>query len=397
MKYDAVIVGASIAGLYAGMKLAQGGWNVAIFDRKKEIGLPVRCGEATGSREELSRFMTVEEDWIACDVKGMKFHCDGASPFTLDTPGRAVMLRRDRFEKALAAKAMASGARVILNAVATGLRRDGRSPDGAFDGVFTEGTGLIEASLIIGADGCESKLGRWAGITRHVPPHEAFPSVQYRLKSDVCDDGYLHFFTGSGVIPRGYIWVFPKGRGRVSAGAGLYGCHNNGEKPSVLLDRFVEKNMPGAAREERITGCVPLSVCPKKLFRNNVMVVGDAGRQANPLTAGGIMNALEAADCAVKELLKNGPGKDHFRPLQKYSRKWAKQRFNQKVFYWTKEVFVTLDDKEIQAVVEAASKSARGPVRANRPFSFTLPHLLRLGIVFSPLLGRYCRVRWKKS
>ena len=109
MTYDAVIVGASIAGLYTGMKLSQSGWKVAIFDRRSEIGLPVRCGEATGSREELARFFPVTDDVIAREVCGLKMYCRGDIPVQIDLPGRAVILHRDRLEKALAEAAKASG------------------------------------------------------------------------------------------------------------------------------------------------------------------------------------------------------------------------------------------------------------------------------------------------
>ena len=45
MTYDAVIVGASLAGLYSGMALARKGWKVCILDRKSTIGIPVRCSK----------------------------------------------------------------------------------------------------------------------------------------------------------------------------------------------------------------------------------------------------------------------------------------------------------------------------------------------------------------
>jgi digeranylgeranylglycerophospholipid reductase len=68
--FDIIIIGASIAGLYSGSKLTEAGRNVCIIDRKKEIGTPVRCGEATGNRAELSRFIAIDESWIARDFNG---------------------------------------------------------------------------------------------------------------------------------------------------------------------------------------------------------------------------------------------------------------------------------------------------------------------------------------
>jgi len=394
MKYDAIIVGASIAGLYTGMKLSQSGWKVAIIDRRKEIGLPVRCGEATGSREELSRFLKVTDDLIACEVKGMKMYCGEASPIRLDMPRRSVILHRDRLEKALAGAAQKAGARMYLETSVIGLQE---GPGGGFRGVRAEHEGLVEGRYIIGADGCESKVGQWAGITRCLRPGETFSSNQYRLQTDLYNDGYLHFFTGPQQIPAGYIWVFPKTPGRVLVGAGLYGCVPNMERASVFLDRFIEKNLTGAVRLQRITGCVPLAVCPKRLYRSNVAVVGDAARQANPLTAGGIMNTFEAADCLVKALTIGDPSSSHERAFSSYGEKWSKQRFNQRVFYFIKEVFLSMNEKQIAAVVGKAQKTARGSITANKPFSFTFPLLFRLCVVLAPALLRYFRGRTRNS
>ena len=388
MKYDAIIVGASIAGLYTGMKLSQSGWTVAIFDRRKEIGMPVRCGEATGSREELSRFVKVTDDMIACEVKGMKIYCRDFSPFRIEMPGRSVILHRDRLEKTLAAIAQTSGARIFLQTSVIGLQG---GLEGGYNGVITDACGVVEGRYIIGADGCESKVGQWAGITGFLKPGEAFTSVQYLLQTQRYHDGYLHFFAGPEYIPSGYMWVFPKTSGRVLVGAGLYGFRPQGKRASDYLNRFIEIQFPGAVRLDCITGCVPLAVCPKRLHRANVVVVGDAARQANPLTAGGIMNTFEAADCLVQTLV---PGRSpaHYVPgLNAYSRKWAKQRFNQKVFYFVKEVFLGMSAQRLTAAVSKVQKAARGRSISNKPFSFSLPLLLRLGLIIGPELIAHVR------
>jgi digeranylgeranylglycerophospholipid reductase len=313
----------------------------------------------------------------------MKVHCHGAPELAIETPGRAVMLRRDRFEKALAHAAVSAGARLFLQTSVTGLCRG----SGNCYGIVTE-YGEVEGSLIIGADGCESKVGQWAAITRSLRPAEAFTSVQYRMQSDFCNDGYLHFFSGEEVVPRGYIWIFPKGNRRVLVGAGLYGCFPYAPRASIILDKFIQNNMPGATVEERITGCVPLAICPKTLFRENVVLIGDAARQANPLTAGCIMNTLEAADCLVKELLKRGETNGYRRLFSAYCRTWSKQRFNQRVFGVIKEIFIVLTDEQCARVVGAMQKNTIDRFTGNRPFSFSFPLVLRLFTAVGPILGR---------
>lgn len=220
MKYDAVIVGASIAGLSTGMLLAKSGWKVCILDRRREIGLPVRCGEATGNRDELARFVDIDESWIARDIAGLTVHVNGSLLRRYPVPNGGVMLHRDRFEKHLAQKAVAYGATIILNTPVRGLSRKGTG----WNGVTLENREPVYADYIVGADGGECYIGRWAGITRPLLLHEVASTVQYRLAADFCDDGYLNFFIGSSAIPNGYIWVFPKSRGSILVGGGIYHC-----------------------------------------------------------------------------------------------------------------------------------------------------------------------------
>lgn len=373
MVYDAVIVGASIAGLYTGMKLAQAGWKICIIDRKKEIGIPIRCGEAAGNRIELSRFVKIDESWIASDLKGLKFHLNEKDPVAIDMKDVGVILHRDRFEKMLAQKAMESGADILLNTSVMSLIRNRHF----YNGITCDNGKEITGKFIIGADGCESKVGRWAGITDSVPLKDAFPAIQYRLTSNYCNDKYLHFFIGSLTIPNGYIWVFPKSDKVITVGAGLYGCNSNSPKLKELLDAFIERNIPSAESNDFITGCVPSSLCPKKLVKDSVIVIGDAARQVNPLSAGGIMNTLEAADLAVKSLLINN--------TKNYSRKWNQlQGRQQKIFYLVKEMYLDCSDKEIEKLIRMMKEDFKKYIDRSKTFSFPLIPLIRLCIIFFP-------------
>ena len=60
--------------------------------------------------------------------------------------------------------------------------------------VVLDSNKTLKGNIIIGADGCESTIGRKAHITSTIPLYEAFSSLQYTLKSTFCNDGFLHFF-----------------------------------------------------------------------------------------------------------------------------------------------------------------------------------------------------------
>jgi len=385
MTYDAVIAGAGIAGLYCGWKLAAAGMKVRIVDRRKRIGLPVYCGEATGSRAELARFMPVEESWICRDVAGLTVHVNDAPPVARRLDDLGLVLHRDRFEQRLAEHANRAGAQITLERAVTGL--SGTGP--RYDGIILDKGETVRGTLIIGADGPESRIGRLAGITRVLAPSDAFSGAQYRLESDYCDDGTFHFFVGSETIPRGYIWVFPKDGGWISAGAGFYGPALPGVRALELLDRFITDRIGACRKEKLICGCVPLVVCPKRLHAGTVAVVGDAARQANPLTAGGIMNTLEAADLLVGSLLKRRGRCGFDAALAHYSRSWAQgQRRIQFAFKYAQKLACTIDDAETAALVRHIDTAFRMPIDRTRPFTWPVPTMLRLFFLCSGIIFR---------
>jgi digeranylgeranylglycerophospholipid reductase len=382
--FDAVIVGGSIAGLYAGMKLARGGMSVCIIDRKRTIGVPVRCGEATGNRAELSRFFEPRQSWIAREFHGCALHINRTHDFKQTIRDAGVVLHRDKLEQDLATSAEKFGATLFLDTAVTGLRANSK---GAWDGVFTDTGNFIAGRFLVGADGCESKVGQWAGITGPLSLNEAASSIEYHVESDYCNDGFLHFFMGASVIRPGYIWVFPKGENRVLAGGCLFGCPQGAPKVKHYVDAFIKSRMPDAHPHSMITGCAPVTVCPRELTRKNVLIIGDAARQVNPLSAGGIMNALEAADLATHAMLTSGGDE---RRLGEYSRRWAgNQRRQQKVYRLLRDMAVDSSDDEISAMARTASRIFKGEIDRSKPFKLSIMQAAMLGLTMLPKAVRH--------
>ncbi len=381
--YDTIIVGASIAGLYTGMKLAQAGKSVCLIDRRKEIGSPVRCGEATGNRIELERFLSIDESWIARDIKGIIIHYNN-TVFKHRQDDFLIMLHRDKFEKSMAKEAQKAGAHILLDTPVGGLLKI----EDSFCGVSTENQGEIRGAQIIGADGVESKIGRWAGIIPPLSLKDSFSGLQYTVSTDHFNDHFLYLFAGSTIIPKGYIWAFPKSPKTISVGAGLYGGISSQNEVKRYLEIFISKRLNTNTYENLITGCVPLSICPKLLGSNNVLIIGDAARQVNPLSAGGIMNTLEAADLAVSTILKRKSNTAKIN--HDYSRKWSStQRRQQKVFYVFKEIFLESRDEDIEEAIKKVTANVKS-VDRSKPFTLSFFTQIRLFLLFLPkVLARW--------
>ena len=130
-------------------------------------------------------------------------------------------------------------------------------------------------------------------------------------------------------------------------------------------------------RTRLISGCAPVTLCPRTLCRGPVAVVGDAARQVNPLTAGGIMNALEAADLLVHCL--GAPAIDIPMALRQYSERWRRRmRFEQKVFLLLQRVFLDSNDAELRRVLAQADTALGRLADRSRPFRWPVSALTRL-------------------
>ncbi len=60
---DIIIVGAGPAGSMAAISASKAGQNVILLERKKEAGIPVRCGEGVG-RQGLLSHIEPKPEWI---------------------------------------------------------------------------------------------------------------------------------------------------------------------------------------------------------------------------------------------------------------------------------------------------------------------------------------------
>jgi digeranylgeranylglycerophospholipid reductase len=65
--YDVVVVGGGPAGSMAARYAAELGVSVLILEKDRDIGYPVRCGEAV-SRKGVEEFIEPDEKWIASHI-----------------------------------------------------------------------------------------------------------------------------------------------------------------------------------------------------------------------------------------------------------------------------------------------------------------------------------------
>ncbi|MFQ6032777.1 MAG: geranylgeranyl reductase family protein, partial [Candidatus Zixiibacteriota bacterium] len=325
-KYDCIVVGAGPAGSMAGKVLAENGVDVLVLERHPEIGVPLCCAEAI-SFSGLTSFVPIDFEWVSTKIEKVLLVSPSNIKIKLHHPNAGLVLNRKLFDKKLAEKAASSGAKLKVNARAIGLLKN---KEGKFCGVKvletcserSESDGKekeYQARVIIGADGVESYVARWAGMDFSLGLDQIESCAQYLLGEADVEPGCVEFHLGQTLAPGGYAWVFPKGNSRANVGLAITPRLWPGKKAKEYLDEFVPRRFSNFKIIESMVGAVPCFDRNRNLVKENVLLVGDAGRVVDSLSGAGISNALltgKIAGSVVSQYIKEGKSSVSF--LKKY-------------------------------------------------------------------------------
>jgi len=358
MKYDAIIVGGGPAGSVTARFAAENGAKVLIIERRAEIGVPVLCGE--GISQKIDQFKVLEgKRWIAAKMNGARIFSPNGTKVTLSAEyagnETGYVVYRDIFDQELARGAVQKGAEIMLNTCAINLLKK----DGKIKGItarhFDE-TIEMEANIVVGADGVESRVGKWAGIQTTLKPYDLETCVQYTLSNIDWDSPYCDFFLGKHIAPGGYIWVFPKGKDVANVGIGILASQSESGKALKFLDKFIANRSELKKGEPLrvITGADPVAE-PIQSVKDNLLLVGDAARQVDPITGGGLTHAIEAGKYAGETIAK-AVDKQRFdnQTLSEYETLW-KDAFGKKLHrnYVAKEIMLDMEDKTLDMLADS--------------------------------------------
>lgn len=356
---DVLVIGAGPAGSSAAKHAALNGAEVLMIDKKSEIGTPKRCAEGV-SKDGLKK-LNIEPNsrWVTRELSGVRMIAPNGTSVWLNEdrvklPEAGYILERKVFDKHMAMDAARSGAKIMVKTIATGLRRD---EDGITVNVeFMDQKFDIKAKIVIGADGPESRVGRWAGLKTALKPKNMESCAQFEMVNlKMKDPDSIEFYFGS-VAPGGYAWIFPKGDDIANVGLGILTTETDKSAYEHLLE-FVE-TCPATQNAQPVElniGGDPVGGMHKKLVTDNMIVVGDAAGQVNPLTGGGIISAMQAGlyagEVAAAAIKQGDYSENNLKKYQDRCEESINIKFKRDLK--VKDYLLSLSDEELDSIAEA--------------------------------------------
>ncbi len=341
--FDVIIAGAGPAGASAAKVLAGRGFRVLLLERQRTVAQYIPCAEGI-SRRVLVTFEPEDPRWIAATVDKVRFLAPEQETFEVLTPKVGYILERKVFDRHLVNEALLAGADLITGATVTHAER---TESGVT--VYYQHQGQqkhLEAQLVIGADGPGSVVGRSLGLRLDLTPKDVHRCHQVLLAHPSIEAERMEIAVGQGVAPGGYAWVFPKDRGLANVGVGILGDEAQARRFTL---QFIAQRFPGGKILGELASVVPTGGHRMDLVGDRVMVVGDAARLADPLSGGGIPQALDSGHIAgevAAEALENG--RLDAQTLAEYPRRfWKTYGRYQDLSVRLRDFYLELNDGEL--------------------------------------------------
>ena len=372
---DVLVIGGGPGGAVAAWeaKRAAPALDVVLVERDAAVGTPVRCAEGVGDAG-LREFADPDgAPWVARKIRRIIFIAPDDTEVTVAERDVAWILDRTRFDAFLAAQASAAGAEVVVGTEAAGMSR---GTDGRWNVRVrhADGDGSYRARVVIGADGVETMVGRWAGLDTRVPARDMESCAQYVVSGIDFDPDAIYLQFSDRLAPGGYAWVFPKGVGVANVGLGLVALKADGRNARQYLDAWLARRYPRGTKTGYTVGGVIVHTTIKQTYTDGVLVVGDAAHMINPLSGGGIVNAMKAGRLAGRTAAAAiCAGDTSARRLSVYHSAWMELLGDDHLTYYRiKHALEDLDDGFFNSLARTVNAIPRAKRTLGRIFAHAL-------------------------
>jgi len=359
-KIRVACIGASVAGLGTALELLKldRSIDVTLFDKKPHVGANTVCGGAISSFMLRELKMEFPSYVTASEIRKVRIYGPNGEFWQLESESGETygyVLWREKFERDLAKQVAELGGKIRMNNEIRDLNE------------------LSEYDYIVGADGLTGITSKLIGFPNRDDVHIAIQRIAHMNNSH---KERIDLYFGREIAPSGYAWIFPAGyRKQVRIGLGV--PLSLKVNPNKLLDGFMK--MVDAEPLSKPKGkLIPTAKPPKNLVYGKVLLVGDAAHLCDPLTGGGIANALLSGKYAAKTIVEGD--------LERYNSYCKGLKRRNLMRYKLKRILYELSDDELNIMIKAMKDFKPKLTR----ISWTIMHaLLTLALKEPNLLTRH--------
>jgi len=298
---DVLVVGAGPAGSSAARAAAEAGAHTILIDKKKEIGVPVQCGEGFGSYLVPFLPFKIPQELLIWKLNEISLWADGITIARTGSLWTTYMVNRNDFDTWLAKMAENRGAQLLTNTelINVKIKNDYTVTEATVKTL--EGEKQIKPRVVIAADGVDSTVLKLLGfkIDKRTTCGKvlSFEMDNLRLSKPNSFQAFLGDFA-----PGVYAYILPKSATTANVGAGTIMPE---KKVKRCYEEFLE--LPQVKKQLRNgvvigdkSGWAPIRYFTDKWVYGNVLLVGDVANQNIKPFVEGILPGIICSDIAGK-------------------------------------------------------------------------------------------------
>jgi len=351
-KYEVLVAGGSVAGLFVARELAAKGISVIVLEEDHEIGTPEHCSGVV-SVQGLNKLGVIpDSDVIQNFVTKAQISCL-SSQITLNAENQNVaVIDRRLFDKQIAKQAQSQGAIIRTRSAFRAVTKNDSNTS-----VVKTSDGELQCHYIVDARGVGALVSK--------NKTNIMPSAQFEIYADWISGKYLEVRFDAELYPGFFAWIIPTEQGKAKVGVA-----GRGINVAEALDNFIESRGRKFGIIRKIFAPIWVGGPIDSFVEGKVIKVGDSAGQTKPTTAGGIyscgMAGILAGKAISEAIIQNNPS-----DLQIYDRNWRRifqNEFNKLLV--ARKLLERLDNKALDGIFKSVSNLKLSEIAKMGDFDF---------------------------